>query len=180
MSPLIPKRRIWPTIVIAVLVIDVVVGLVLIRVATSDPHAAIEADYYQKAVTWDSTLAQASRNSALGWTLDPTLGAISASHEAPFTLLLHDGTGAVVTGASILIEAMQVAHADDIVRAALLATPNGGYGAALPIGRPGLWEVRIVATRGSDRFTADIRLDASTTGAARLVSIRPGDAPAGP
>ena len=45
MSPLIPKHRVWPAIIVAVLVIDVLVGLVLIRVANSDPHAAIEANY---------------------------------------------------------------------------------------------------------------------------------------
>ncbi len=177
MSPLLRKERIWPAIIIAVLVVDVAVGFVMMRVAADDPHAAIEPDYYHKAVTWDSTLAQSQRNRALGWTLEASLGAISPRHEAPLTLRLSDASGEAVTGATLQVQAMQVAHAGEIVHATLTAAGDGGYVADLPMTRPGLWELRIVATRGSDRFTADLRLDASTTGMAHAVLARPGDAP---
>ena len=179
MSPLLRKDRIWPTIVVGVLVVDVAVGFVMMRVAADDPHAAIEPNYYQKAVAWDSTLAQSHRNTALGWTLESSLGAITPGHEAPLTLRVHDGTGVAVTGATLQVEAMQVAHADEVVHATLTAAGDSSYVTELPMTRTGLWELRIVATRGSDRFTADLRLDASTTGAALPVSARPGDAPAG-
>jgi nitrogen fixation protein FixH len=177
MSPILRKDRIWPTIIVGVLVIDVAVGFAMMRVAADDPHAAIEPDYYQKAVIWDSTLAQSHRNAVLGWTLESVLGAITPGHEAPLTLRLHDGRGDAVVGATLQVEAMQVAHAGDIVHATLTARGDSDYVAALPMTRPGLWELRIVATRGSDRFTADLRLDASTTAMARPVRIRPGDAP---
>jgi nitrogen fixation protein FixH len=177
MSPLIRKDRIWPTIIVGVLVVDVAVGLVLMRVAADDPHAAIEPNYYQKAVAWDSTLAQSHRNTALGWTLESSLGAITPGREAPLTLRLHDAQGDAVVGATLQVEAMQVAHADEIVHATLTAAGDSNYVTELPMTRPGLWELRIVATRGSDRFTADLRLDASTTGDAQPVSARPGDAP---
>ena len=36
------------------------VGLML--VATSDASFAVEPDYYQKALAWDETMAQAARN----------------------------------------------------------------------------------------------------------------------
>lgn len=177
MSPWIPKHRIWPTIIIAVLVIDVAVGFVLMRVANSDPHAAVEPDYYQKAVDWDSTMAQARRNAALGWQVKPALGAISAAHDANLELGIVDGTGAMVRGAVVEVEAVQVAHAEEVVRGQLAeGGDSSGYSARLPFGRPGLWEVRIVATRGSDRYTADLRLDASRTGMAAVVTARPGDA----
>lgn len=178
MNHILRKDRIWPTIIIGVLVVDVAVGFAMMRVAADDPHAAIERDYYHKAVTWDSTLAQSQRNTVLGWTLESSLGAITPGHHAPLTLRLHDGTGGAVIGATLQVEAMQVAHADDIVHVTLTAAGDSDYVAELPMTRPGLWELRIVATRGGDRFTADLRLDASTTGTARPVSARPGDAPA--
>ncbi len=178
MSPLIRKDRIWPTAIIAVLVIDVAVGFVMMRVAADDPHAAIEPEYYQKAVAWDSTMAQSHRNTALGWTLESSLGAITPGREAPLTLRLHDAHGDAVVGATLQVEAMQVAHADEVVHATLTAAGDSTYVTALPMARPGLWELRVVATRGSDRFTADLRLDVSTSGAALPVSARPGDAPA--
>jgi len=177
MSPILRKDRIWPTIVVGVLVVDVAVGFVMIRVAADDPHAAIEPDYYQKAVAWDSTMAQSQRNTALGWTLESSLGAITPGHEAPLTLRVRDGHGVAVTGATLQVEAMQVAHADEVVHATLTAADDGNYITELPMTRPGLWEFRVVATRGGDRFTADLRLDASTTGVAHPVAARPGDAP---
>jgi nitrogen fixation protein FixH len=177
MSPLLRKDRIWPTIIVGVLVVDVAVGFAMMRLAADDPHAAIEPDYYHKAIIWDSTMAQADRNAALGWTLEPSLGAITARHDAPLTLRVHDRTGAAVTGATLQVQAMQVAHADEVVHATLTAAGDGDYVTELPMTRPGLWELRVVATRGGDRFTADLRLDASTTGVAQAVLARPGDAP---
>jgi nitrogen fixation protein FixH len=180
MSPLIRKERIWPTIIISVLVLDVAVGFAMMRLASDDPHAAIESDYYRKAVTWDSTMAQVGRNAALGWTIQPSLGAITPRREAPLTLHLRDRSGAPVTDATILIEAVQVAHAGEIVHGTLTGAGDSGYATSLPMTRPGLWELRVIATRGSDRFTADLRLNASTTGDAVVVTERPGDAPATP
>jgi nitrogen fixation protein FixH len=171
------KDRIWPTIIVGVLVVDVAVGFAMMRLAADDPHAAIEPDYYHKAVTWDSTLAQSQRNAVLGWTLESSLGAITQEHEAPLTLRLHDAQGDAVVGATLQVEAMQVAHAAEIVHATLTAGADSDYVAALPMSRTGLWELRVVATRGSDRFTADLRLDASNTEMARPIRARPGDAP---
>ena len=178
MSPILRKDRLWPTIVVGALVVDVAVGLVMMHVAANDPHAAIESNYYQKAVAWDSTIAQSHRNTALGWTLEPSLGAITPGHAAPLTLRVHDGNGVAVTGATLQVEARQVAYADEVVHATLTAAGDSNYVAELPMTRPGLWELRIVATRGNDRFTANLRLDASTTGVAQPISARPGDAPA--
>ncbi len=179
MSPLIPKDRIWPVIIIAVLVTDVTVGFAMMRLASDDPHAAIESDYYQKAITWDSTMAQATRNSELGWMLTPSLGAISVRHEAPLTLDLRDANGAAVVGATILVEAVQVAHAEEIQHITLTSDSAGEYRTTLPMTRSGLWELRVIATRGADRFTNEARLDASTTGMAAIITARPGDATPG-
>lgn len=179
MSPLIPKNKVWPVIIITVLVLDVAVGFALVRVANSDPHAAIEADYYHKAVTWDSTQAQGRENVALRWTIAPSLGAIRGDHQARLALALRDSAGAAVTGAAITVEARQVAHAEEVVRSTLTAEGDSAYAAMLPLSRPGLWELRVVVTRAHERYTTQLRFDASTTDTARLVAARPGDAPGG-
>jgi len=179
LSPLIAKERIWPVIIITVLVLDVAVGFALVRVANSDPHAAIEANYYQKAVTWDSTLAQARTNAALRWTLAPSLGLIGPDHQAMLTFRLRDAAGAALAGAAVMVEARHVAHAEEVVASVLTATPDSSYAGPLLMPRPGLWELRVVVTRGSDRYTTQLRFDASTSDTARLISERPGDAPGG-
>lgn len=174
MSPIIRKDRVWPTIVLAVLGGYVAFGLIAARVASHDPNFAIEPDYYRKAVAWDSTLAQARRSAALGWRLTPTLGSISEG-AAPFTVDLRDSTGAVVMDARVSVEARPIAHADDVVRATLTARDDGAYATRLPLGRAGLWELHVDATRGADRYETTVRMDASATAMAKVVTERPGD-----
>jgi nitrogen fixation protein FixH len=176
MSPLVRKERIWPMIIAGILLVDVGVGFGMMKVANSDPHGAVESNYYQKAITWDSTMAQSERNATLGWTLVPALGAITAPGNASLSFTLRDQDGAPISGAVILVEAVQVAHADQIVHVTLTSSPDGSYATAIPMTRAGLWELRVIATRGADRFTSQVRLDASTTGMATVVTARPGDA----
>jgi nitrogen fixation protein FixH len=172
----IPKQRIWPTIIIAVLVIDVGVGVVMMRIANRDANFAIEPDYYSKAIAWDSTTAQARRNVVLGWQLTPELGALSGKGNSTLTMALRDRAGAPVTGARVEVEAIPVAHAGEALHSELQAAPiDGDYAAALPMTRTGLWELRVTATRGGDRYTADLRLDTSTSAPASAVAGRPWD-----
>jgi nitrogen fixation protein FixH len=174
-SPLIRKDRIWPTIVVTVLSGYVAFGLIAARVATNDPHAAIEPDYYRKAVDWDSTVAQARRSAALGWRMTPMLSAIGNGSAALLSLELRDAGGAAVSDAQVSVEARQIAHAYDVVRATLGMRGDGAYAARVPVGRPGLWELRVVATRGADRYETSVRMNASATATAGVVTERPGD-----
>ena len=91
--------------------------------------------------------------------------------------MLCDSTGAPVRDARMRVEARQVAHASDVLRATLEPHEAGVYAARLPMARTGLWELRVVATRGTDLFTADVRMDASATSVGRVITERPGDAP---
>ena len=175
MSPLIRKDRIWPAIIVTVLATYVVLALVAARVASHDPSFAIEPDYYRKAVTWDSSLAQDRRNAALGWRIIPSLGPVGSGVATSFVLGIRDAAGAPVSGAAVSIEARQVAHAGDVVRAALVTGTDGAYAAQLPLARAGLWEVRIVAARGAERFVTSVRMEASPAAMARTVTERPGD-----
>lgn len=178
MSPIMRKDRIWPTAIVVVLGLYVAFGLIAARIATHDPNFAVEPDYYRKAVMWDSSQAQSRRSDALRWNLVPALGPIGIGSPTTLTLDVRDSVGAIVTGAKVSVEARQVAYAEDVTRATLNERSDGEYAAKLPLTRPGLWEFRIVATRGADRFTTNVRMDASTSTNARVVVARPGDATA--
>jgi nitrogen fixation protein FixH len=177
MSPF-SKERIWPTMIITALLGNIVLGVVLVRLAGGDRHFAVESNYYQKAVGWDSTMAQDGRNAALGWQMVPSLGALVAVATDTLTITLRTAGGEPVSGATVTLEAMPIAYAGEVRRAAMVATGEPGrYTAPGVFGRAGLWELRLTAVRGSDRFTDNLRLDASTTGVATVVTARPGDAP---
>lgn len=171
---LMRKEHVWPTIIVLVLGGYVAFGITAARIASHDPNYAIEPDYYQKAVTWDSTLKQGRENVALGWHVTPALGAVGGAL-TELALELRDSAGGPVSGALLSVEARQVAHAEDVVRATLHATSAGRYVASMPLARAGLWEIRVVATRGAQRFATSVRMDASRGASATVVSARPGD-----
>lgn len=174
----IPKERIWPTLIITVLAGNLVLGVFLVRLANSDRHFAVEPDYYRRAVEWDATQAQARANRALGWTIEPTLGPLAATGPTPLALAVRDATGAPVDGATVTLEARQVAHASELVTAHLPADgASGRYAAAVVLPREGIWELRIAVARGPERFTDDLRLEASRHADAVTVTRRPGDPP---
>jgi nitrogen fixation protein FixH len=174
---LLRKDRIWPTLIVTALLGNVALGMVLIRVAKGDEHFAVEPDYYRKAVTWDATMAQARRNSALGWQLTPRLGAIQPGQDATLVLDVRDAAGVAVSDAVVTLEAMPVAYAGEVLRATLRPAGEAGrYGAAMAIARTGLWELRVDVVRGTERFTGNLRLEASAAGEATVITERPGDA----
>jgi hypothetical protein len=67
----------------------------------------------------------------------------------------------------VRVRAFAVARASHVFEASLAPASDGAYSAALPVDRAGLWEVRVEAVRGRDRFTSVHRLDVRDGGGAR-------------
>ena len=153
----------WPIGVAVVLALTVGANIWVAFIAGDDPSFAIEQDYYRKAVTWDSTLAQQRVNERLGWHLIPTLGAVGRGTTTPLTVRLVDSTGMPISDATVHVSAFFNARANTVVEAAL--TPDAsGYEARLPIAHAGAWELRFEVRRGDQRFTAVSRVDAVSGG----------------
>lgn len=150
----------WPIGVTAVLATTVAANIWVAVIANDDPSFAIEQDYYQKAVAWDSTLAQARRNERLGWRLTPALGSIGPKGEARLSATLTDSTGAPISGAVVKVSALQVARASQVHQLTLAAAGAGAYDAELDARLPGQWELRFDVTAGSTRFTEIARVEA--------------------
>lgn len=170
----------WPLIITGILVGNLVLGVFLIRIAADDQHFAVEPDYYQRALAWDTVQAQRSHNVALGWQLDATMDPIAPRGTTPLVLQLRDRAGIPLAAESATIEARPIAYAADAIFAT--ATPRThdslreALHAELPISREGLWEFRIAVRRGGDQFTATLRADLSHQRVGQWLSHRPGEA----
>ncbi len=148
------KRSLWPYLIGGALALHVVVSLIVVYVATSNPSYAVEEDYYAKSMAWDATRAQARVNADLGWELTVSAKPPAAPGEQPvLEVRLSDAAGAPVDGAAVAVEAFHNARSHDIIRAPLEAAGDGLYRAALPMRRDGRWELRFTVDRGTDRFT---------------------------
>ena len=149
----------WP-IGIAVLLVATMAGnLVMMRIASDDPAFAVEPDYYRKAVHFDSTMAQERANTALGWTATSRFAPLADGRDTQLRITLADASGAAISDATVRVVAMFNARAGDRLDALLVPEGDGAYVTALPVTWAGQWEVRIDATRGTDRFTASQRVE---------------------
>lgn len=136
-------------------------------VAVRDPHFATEADYYQKAIRWDQTQAQAATNQRLGYTLKgPALLELDERGQATLALTLSDGLGRQVRGARLVGQAFANAYSGELVSLVFDEQSSGVYVAKLSARHTGLWVFRIAGQSGGDHFTADVRADLTRGGGA--------------
>jgi nitrogen fixation protein FixH len=159
-TPLAADVRIgrwWVRGVVAVLAGIVALNLWVIRLAAADGGVNAEPDYYRKAVAWDAQQAAAAASAALGWRAE---GAVAA-RTGDLTVLrlrLVDAAGAPVREAAITVTVRWNGDATHAVTGTAIAAGEG-YTVALPLTRSGLHELRLDATRGSDRFGQVLKFD---------------------
>lgn len=152
----------WPIGMSVILAGTVALNLYVMHLARSDASFAVEPDYYRKAVHWDDELAQRRRNAALGWRLSPSL-ARDADDATRLRLRLTDAAGRPLDGVAVEVEAFAIARAAQVQRVTLASAGGdaaGAYDGRLDMRQPGQWELRVVATRGGERFTAVQRVEA--------------------
>ena len=150
----------WPIGITGVLAVTVAANIWVAKIASEDPSFAIEQDYYQKAIAWDSTLAQANRNTQLGWRLTPELGPIGSNGRLRVSARLTDAAGAPISAATVRVSALQIARASQVHEATLAALGAGEYDAQIDARLPGQWELRFDVRAGSAHFTDVARVEA--------------------
>ncbi|MGE0556130.1 MAG: FixH family protein [Gemmatimonadales bacterium] len=141
----------WPIALAGVLGLTVVANGVLVYQATRAGPAATEPDYYQRALDWDSTMAQARVNLELGWRVSGRLTgdgrvelAVSDRDGAPIALARIDGEGFALAGG-------------DAYRLSLAPIGDGNYEGRLGDRRAGLHEIRLTIRTDDHRVTAVLR-----------------------
>jgi hypothetical protein len=129
-------------------------------VAIDDPSFALEPDYYDKAVHWDRSQAEARASQALGFRLEPSR-AFSANPDGSVDveLTLRDRQGTPLHGAEVRVEAFPIAVATRVEQRSLQETGLGVYRARLRGGTSGLWELRCVVAYGAARYRQVLRVE---------------------
>ena len=86
-------------------------------VAVRDPHFATEPDYYQKAIRWDQTQAQAATNQRLGYVIEvPAVAQLRSRKGEPRSSSRSAiGLGRPVHGAQLVGQAFANAYSGELV-----------------------------------------------------------------
>ena len=155
----------WPWLLGTALLGIVAVNVTMLFVANSDANGSVvEPDYYRKAVQWDSTMAHRAASDRLRWTAAVSLSAGDrvpgqTARTATLRVTLADSAGTGATGAVVRAVLIHNADAARPIEVALRDRGDGRYVAELRLTQTGLWEVRLTAERGSERFSVVVRTD---------------------
>jgi nitrogen fixation protein FixH len=150
----------WPWLLAAGLLATVTVNTVMLFAANSDRNGvAVEPDYYKKAVAWDSTLALQAESEALGWRVDASLSrderpSASIATAGNVSVTLTDRAGAPLSGVNVATTLIHNTAPNDRITIPLKETAPGVYSANSRLAYLGRWELRVVASRGSERFAS--------------------------
>jgi nitrogen fixation protein FixH len=176
-SPLPPTRRVssaprrthrlWPWVPAILLVSLIGTQLTVLASVLGDPAFATEPDYYQKAVDWDAHRAREQESQALGWNARVRWDERDAANLRSLHLELTAADGSAVPGAQVHVVAFHNARAAQPLELEPLESSPGVYSATFEGHRPGLWELRIEATRGREAFETTLRHELPPEGLSR-------------
>lgn len=147
-------RNRWMFVPVAFLLLCVVTQLTTLYLSLSGDAAAVEPDYYSKAVNWDDERRQRAANELLDWDIDLTLEPVDL-RRGTFRVAIeaHDPSGAPIEDAVVLVTAAHVTHADSPITARPVSTGTGQWNTQLQLQHTGRWEFDVEIVRGDDRFT---------------------------
>lgn len=148
------SAKLWGGVVCGLLGACLVSQFSFLYIASSDPSAVAEPDYYAKALRWEDRQRQARINAELGWQSEVELGAAERNGTRRVRLRLQTAAGQPVECRLVRAELFHKARAGRAFRATLARTETPGlYEASLPLRRDGLWELRLEAWQDEARFT---------------------------
>jgi nitrogen fixation protein FixH len=153
-AKVIHPRSLWPLMIFALIGINVCIVGVTVYFAVSDKSAAIEPNYYAKALKYDETIQLRESSAALGWNAKVTLQPGRTTDDGKITLHLTDRDGHPIQGASATATIFASARASERLQLILQpdASSPGDYASSAHINRTGSWHIRLMVERGADRF----------------------------
>lgn len=144
--------RYFPHALIAGLgvVVAVNAGMVYSALRTFPGVAAL--DVFDHSNSYDEVLAEAAREAALGWSVQPV-----GETRTP-RLALTDRAGAPLAGATVRAQARRPLGPDMTTEVTFVEDAPGRYLAADPLPAGGQWELRISVVRDDQRLHATRRI----------------------
>ncbi|MEM1127578.1 MAG: FixH family protein [Bacteroidota bacterium] len=144
----------WPLGILLLILGGMATSLSVVVASKSDGGVAVEEEYYAQALAWNETASAQAASDRLAWTATVEL----APHPVTPGLTrvqigIHEAQRNAVEG---LVGEVAVQRPDEATPRGtfpLQATNRPGhYVADVPLSQAGLWDLHLVAERGSDRF----------------------------
>ena len=153
-----PRHLLWPILLTSLISIHVVSVVVMVFVATHDNSFAIEPDWYLKGLNYEQTAQQQRENSRLGL-VGPTRRRPTADRHEPAQRDLHGPRphGPARKNATVDLVAFAHLRANNARGAFCCRARAKNTAPRLAFADPGIWEFRLVITRGPETFTQIVK-----------------------
>ena len=156
------QRGSWiPWIFVGGFGVVLVVNAIMVYVAATTWTGIAVNRAYDKGLTYNRNLEAAARQEALGW--DVSLAAeatpdLAGELAGTVEVALRDASGAPLHRAEVVVVFERPTHEGHDFAVELTPSGAGTYTAPFAAPLPGLWDLRLVATKGGDRFVSTERV----------------------
>ena len=144
---------IWPGIVVALLVFQIVISGVAVVLASKGGGPVVVEDYHQRALDWDAHRAELNASAKLGWRavwmIEPESDSIGRRR---LRVDIVDKDRQPLTGADVSAVVFHHAHANQRETLELEEATPGCYVVKFPARWSGIWELDLKATVGEQQF----------------------------
>ena len=143
-------RRMWVSLVVLLLGLQVVIGGVAVYLATGDPSVSVVPDYHHAALNWDAVRRADGAAARQGWTIQvKALEVVDAEGRRAVEVRLSDRLGQPIDGLEMTGTLYHHARAGDVQEISLPSAGGGRYLTTVEMNRPGLWQV-VLAIEGGE------------------------------
>lgn len=137
-------RRIWVSVIVGLLGIQVLIGAVSIHLATNDQSAAVVPNYHQAALDWDQTKQAALAASRNGWRMSLTTSDVADGRGMrAVELVAIDADRRPIESLVVTGQVYHHAVAGQVESIEFRSVGDGRYLAMAPMARRGLWQINL-------------------------------------
>ncbi len=143
----------WGSLIIGLLSLQVIIGIICVILATSDPSVAVVPDYYQKSLDWDDSRKVEAVSDELGWSL--VLVPLPGQNGASLQGVLRSKEDEPVVIKSGSVSLFHHTRAGDVRMIAIAPNDHGVIAIDECFVVDGLWQVTIdVKNDADERFVS--------------------------
>lgn len=148
-------RRVWVSIIVGLLGLQVVTGVFTVMLATGDSSAAIIPNYYQSAVNWDSTRRARKLMLDLRWKIMRFVGPVDPqTKRREVRIQVLDSKQRPVENLNLSARLFHHARGADIYQLKLQEISPGLYAGQTALTQSGQWQIDL-QVEGDHGIAAD-------------------------
>lgn len=152
----------YPYIFVVFMCIVVVVNVGMLTLAVGTFSGLETADYYRKGTSYNKTLNAVEAQKALGWSMSFDFPAVKTGDDlrgGTLSVTLTGRDGNPVTGASLRAGFVRPTSSGMDIKLPLVEKGAGLYQVDVALPAAGIWDLRLLAERGDDRYQEVDRIE---------------------